>query len=116
MRAVVYSRLSVDRNGDQLGVERQEADCRTLAESRGWSVVDTFCDNDRSAAGHKPRPAFLALVAAITEGKVDAVVAWSLDRLVRTARDRLVLVEACQARKVLIALVRGSDMDPTTPA
>ena len=44
------------------------------------------------------------------------VVAWAPDRLARTARDRLALVEACRDAGVIIALVRGSDMDPTTPA
>ena len=37
------------------------------------------------------------------------------DRLTRTARDRVALVEACQKHGVIVALVRGSDMDPTTP-
>jgi DNA invertase Pin-like site-specific DNA recombinase len=52
----------------------------------------------------------------VRAGKVDVVVAWALDRLARTARDRLALVEACRDAGVIIALVRGSDMDPTTPA
>jgi DNA invertase Pin-like site-specific DNA recombinase len=43
----------------------------------------------------------------VRAGKVDVVVAWALDRLARTARDRLALVEACRDAGVIIALVRG---------
>jgi site-specific DNA recombinase len=54
------------------------------------------------------------MIKAIKAGEIDAVVAWALDRLARNARDRLVLVESCREHGVIIALVRGSDMDPTT--
>ncbi|WP_445184582.1 recombinase family protein [Pseudonocardia sp. Cha107L01] len=117
MRAACYLRLSQDRDGDGLGVERQQQDCLNLVRQRGWRLAgEPYVDNDRSAAGHKPREQFTALLAAVRAGEVDAVVAWALDRLTRTARDRLALVEACQQHGVIIALVRGSDMDPNTPA
>jgi DNA invertase Pin-like site-specific DNA recombinase len=47
--AAIYTRISADSNGDALGVQRQEADARRLCETRGWTVVEVFCDNDRSA-------------------------------------------------------------------
>jgi site-specific DNA recombinase len=115
-RAGVYLRISEDRNGDEAGVSRQREDDMALVARRGWTLAGEFCDNDTSAAGKAERPGFRALLAAIERGTVTAVVAWTLDRLVRTARDRLALVEACQQHGVIIALVRGSDMDPTTPA
>jgi len=87
-----------------------------LIEQRGWTRVAEYTDNSVSAAGKVRRPAFVELLAAVGRGEVQAVVAWALDRLVRTARDRLALVEACRDQGVVIALVRGSDMDPTTPA
>lgn len=109
----------MDRTGDGQGVERQGEDCRKLVEQRGWTLAaPPFIDNDRSAADgtRKPRPQFLAMLDVIRSGQADAVVAWAFDRLCRTARDRLALVEACRENGVTVALVRGSDMDPTTPA
>ena len=108
--------MSQDRSGEGHGIDRQRIDCERLIDQRGWTLTLLFSDNDVSAAGRKPRPAFKALLDAITAGHVQVVVAWALDRLARTARDRLALVEACKAQGVLIALVRGSDLDPTTPA
>jgi site-specific DNA recombinase len=117
LRAAVYVRISSDRTGDELGVTRQREDCEALINARGWTLAaPPFIENDTSAAGRKPRPQFRALLDTVNAGKVDVVVAWALDRLARTARDRLALVEECRDAGVIIALVRGSDMDPTTPA
>ncbi|WP_281689573.1 recombinase family protein [Pseudonocardia thermophila] len=116
MRAHVYTRLSQDRAGDELGVARQREDCLRLVELRGWTLASEHSDNDTSANGKVRRPAFDALLGAVRRDEVDAIVAWSLDRLVRTARDRLALVEACREHGVTIALVRGTDMDASTPA
>lgn len=117
MRAAIYLRISEDRTGGELGVTRQREDCDKLVELRGWTLArPPFTDNDISASGKKKRPAFNALIDEINAGNLDVVVAWTLDRLSRNARDQLALVEACQQHSVTIALVRGSDMDPTTPA
>lgn len=73
-------------------------------------------DNDTSASGTIRRPGFEELLAAIENGEVDAVVAWSLDRLTRNRRDTVRLIETAQAKGVVLALVRGSDLDLSTPA
>lgn len=114
MKAACYLRLSSDRAGDQAGIDRQRADAHELIERRGWTKIAEHVDNNRSAARGKHRPAFDELVRSIKAGEVEAVVAWTLDRLARNARDRLALIEACQDQRVIIALVRGSDIDCST--
>ena len=54
--AAIYVRISRDRNGDCLGVERQEQECRTLAERLGWTVTEVYSDNDISAFSGRRRP------------------------------------------------------------
>ncbi len=44
-----YARISSDREGDGLGVERQLEDCERLAERRGWQIAERFVDDDVSA-------------------------------------------------------------------
>lgn len=112
-RTALYLRISLDQTGEGLAVERQRKATQRLARQRGWQVVSTF-EEAVSAAGKKSRPQFAAMLDAIARGEIDAVVAWQLDRLARNARDRLALVEACRDHGVIIALVQGSDMDPTT--
>ena len=56
LRAALYCRISEDPQNLQAGVERQKADCRAYAERQGWTVVDTFVDNDTPAYNGKQRP------------------------------------------------------------
>lgn len=110
----MYLRISEDRSGEGLAVERQRDDCAALIASRGWSHEGEYVDNDISAAGRQRRPGFEALLQAVAEGKADTVVALSLDRLTRNRRDQLRLIETCQENRVLVALVKGADVDMTT--
>lgn len=95
---------------------RQREDALELATRRAWQIVAEYDDNDVSASGKRARPGFDAMLAAIDAGAIDAVVAWSLDRLTRNRRDTVRLIEACQRSSVTIALVRGSDLDMSTPS
>ncbi|MET8156508.1 recombinase family protein [Sphaerisporangium sp. NPDC005289] len=86
-KAVIYCGISQDRAGAGLGVARQEADCRTLTERRGWQVVDVYSDNDVSAYSGSPRPAWRRLLEDIETGTVDAIACWHVDRLTRSPRE-----------------------------
>jgi site-specific DNA recombinase len=116
MRAVVYTRQSFDRTGEGAAVARQLEDCLRLADLRGWTIVEQHSDNDISAAGKKKRPGFEAVLSAIAEDRATVVIAWALDRLSRNRADELRLVELCEAKAATIALVRGTDLDMSTPA
>ncbi|MCW2738872.1 recombinase family protein [Nocardioides sp.] len=116
MRAVVYTRQSFDRTGEGAAVARQLEDCLKLAELRGWTIVEQHSDNDISAAGKKKRPGFDAVLAAIAEDRATVVIAWALDRLSRNRADELRLVELCEQKAATIALVRGTDLDMSTPS
>jgi site-specific DNA recombinase len=116
MRCAVYCRLSQDRNGDELGIDRQREDCRELVARRGGAVAEEFCDNDTSATSSRKRPAYERMLTAVSRGEVDAIAAWSLDRLVRRTADLERLVELCDKHSVTILLARGSDLDLSTPS
>ncbi|HEY8454625.1 MAG TPA: recombinase family protein [Actinopolymorphaceae bacterium] len=122
-RAVIYARISKDPEGTREGVDRQMEDARTLACSRGWTVVDEFIDNDAPASDmpasgkkRKSREGFDAVIEALQSGRADTVLSWTMDRLTRNARDRLRLFEVCQQAQAFISLVRGPDIDMSTPA
>src|SRR5262249_47107225 len=77
--AAIYCRISQDSEGRALGVKRQEADCRALAERKGWPVGEVYIDNDLGAYSGKPRPAYRAMLEALKAAAVDAVIVWHLD-------------------------------------
>jgi site-specific DNA recombinase len=85
VRAAIYCRISSDRGEERLGVDRQEADCRSLCAAKGWTAVEPpYVDNNISAADpRKRRPAYDRLMRDVLAGLVDAVVVYDLDRLHR---------------------------------
>ena len=115
--AVIYTRISADTNSDALGVQRQEADARKLCEKRGWTVVEVFCDNDRSAfSRRKTRPAYQRMLAAIREDKINIVVAWHPDRLHRQTRELVPFIDLVNAHGVRVETVTAGIYDLSTPS
>src|SRR5687768_2451339 len=100
MRAAIYTRLSIDRTGDGLGVERQEADCRALASKHGWRVTAVYSDNSISAFNGATRPGYEQLLLAVQRGEVDVVIAWSHDRLNRRPRELERYVDVCETAQL----------------
>ncbi len=115
-RAAVYCRISLDKTGEGLGVDRQRTACLDLAESRGWDVSPghIFIENDTSATVGK-RPKFDAMIAAAEAGNIDVIVAWQLDRLTRKLVELEDLIALSERTGVRIATVSG-DVDLTTDA
>jgi len=98
MRAAIYCRISLDRAGEGLGVERQETLCRKLAAERGWQVVEVYIDNDQSAFSGKARPAYDRLMHDLEVGLIDAVICLDVDRLTRRPAELEVFIELAQDR------------------
>lgn len=109
----IYARISSDPDHDQLGVGRQLADCRALAERRGWRVLDEYVDNDKSAWSGKRRPAYRRMLQDIVAGQIDAVVVWHPDRLHRHPRELEEYIDTCAPRSVPTHSVTSGDIDLT---
>lgn len=114
MRAAIYTRISSDRTGAGLGVDRQDADCNDLADRLGWEVVETFSDNDISAYSGKRRPGYDDLLSAIADGRVEAVIAWHPDRLHRRAAELEEFVAICEQHSTAVQTVRAGSVDLAT--
>lgn len=104
MRCVLYLRQSLA--GDELAIDRQEAECRRVAESRGFEVIDKLVDNNKSASTGK-RPAYEELLRRIQSHQVDAVVVYRLDRLLRRLTDLESLIELLERSGTVLVTVQG---------
>lgn len=111
--AGIYIRISLDPTGARLGVTRQLKDCRAKGETLGWSIHKVYEDNDTSASGTKPRPAYQRLLADLEAGTIDAVIVWDLDRLTRRPIEVEHFIELADRRKIALASV-GGDVDLST--
>jgi DNA invertase Pin-like site-specific DNA recombinase len=113
--AAIYLRISDDREGEGLGVARQEKDCRALVERNRWDLVEVFTDNDRSAFERGKRPQWQRLVQAVEADEVAVLVAWASDRLTRHPRELEDLVDLLDEHKVRVVTVTSGEYDLTTP-
>ena len=112
--AAIYARISRDRAGAGVGVERQEADCRALAERLGWEVVAVYVDNDISAYSGKARPQYRAMLDAVRSGQIQGVVAWHTDRLHRRATELEEFVLLAESHDLKVQTVTAGSVDLST--
>lgn len=114
-RAIIYTRISDDKTGAGLGVQRQEADCRALAASEGFDVQAVLSDNDVSAYSGKTRPSYQLLLQAIESGEVDIVICWHTDRLHRSPIELETYAALCRSHSVRTFGVKGGLIDLASP-
>jgi site-specific DNA recombinase len=115
-RAAIYARISQDRDGSMLGVERQRADCQRVIEARGWDLAGLYVDNDLSAYSGKQRPEYLRLLDDLKARRIDAVVAWHPDRLHRSPRELEDFVDAVEAAGAAVETATAGALDLSTPS
>jgi site-specific DNA recombinase len=106
MRTCLYLRISTDKSGDGLGIERQREDCRKLAHQRGWTVVREIVENNTSAT-IGPRPGFEQLLRLMQSRQIDAVIVWHVDRLLRKMTDLERVIELVETTGVRLVTVSG---------
>jgi DNA invertase Pin-like site-specific DNA recombinase len=109
IRVAIYCRISLARHGDQVKVERQEGDCRTLCERLGWDVEYVFVDNNKSAwQRDRKRPGWDAMLACIERDEVDAIVVYHGDRLIRQPWDLELLLRLADEKRIQLASPIGT--------
>ncbi len=113
-KAAIYCRISKDPQGLRAGVDRQEADCRALAERKGWAVADVYVDNDISAWSGKRRPEYERMLADVADGTVTAIIAWHLDRLTRSPKELEHFFDVCDAAGLKTMATVTGDTDLST--
>ena len=117
-RAAIYRRISSDREGRELGVERQAEDCRKLAERLGLEVVADYCDNDIGAStrSRKPRPEYQRMLADARAGRFEVIIAYTTSRLTRRPLEHEELIELAEQHGIQYRFVASPSFDLNTSA
>jgi site-specific DNA recombinase len=95
-KTAIYARQSHVKKGEkkQEKVELQVKRCAALITAKKWEHVETYVDNDTSATKVRgPETKWRAMLADAKAGRIQAVVAVDIDRLLRTSRDLVDLVD-----------------------
>src|SRR5689334_24819668 len=109
MRAAIYARVSTF---DQ-EPENQLAELRRYTIARDWTAAEYV---DRGVSGAKDRrPALDDLLRDARRRRFDVLVCWRLDRLGRSLKHLITLLEELQALGIAFVSL-GEGIDATTPA
>lgn len=115
-RAAKYRRISDDREGDELGVTRQDEDLNAFAAQQGYAVVEDYADNDRSAStkARRERPEYQRMLRDAKAGRFDVVIAYTAARLTRRPREFEDLIELAQGCGIRFEYIRSPSFDLNT--
>lgn len=115
-KAAIYSRISSDREGEAAGVERQEADCKALADRLGYTVVHIYRDNDTGASTRstKPRPHYELMMDDAKAAKFEAILSYSNSRLTRRPREFEDLIDLHEKHGIQFHTVVSGSFDLST--
>jgi site-specific DNA recombinase len=94
MNTAIYLRVSTEEqaiNGYGLGAQREQ--CKAMATVKGWEVNKEYLDDTTGTKGEEHRPGLASLLDDVCNGDTNAVIVSSLDRLGRSTRLVLDLVE-----------------------
>jgi site-specific DNA recombinase len=108
VRAGIYIRISKAKR-ELLDTQRQQPPCEAFCRAQGWQVVDVYLDDNRSAWRREVRrDDFERMLADVRAGRIDAIVSWQMDRLLRRVEDAGAIITIAKQYGVIIANVDGA--------
>ena len=105
-RAAIYVRQSIDHAE---GITRSINSCKARVKEKGWTLVETYADNAVSASKDRSSARWADLLRDAKAGKFEVIVGVDLDRLTRSIRDLVDLMDT--GAKVLTV---NGELDLTT--
>jgi len=110
VRCVVYTRKSTDENLDldfnSLDAQREAGEAYIKSQQHeGWVCLSERYDDAGFSGGTIERPAFQRLMNDVTEGKLDCIVVYKIDRLSRSLMDFARIMETLETNGVSVVSV-----------
>jgi site-specific DNA recombinase len=103
-RCAIYTRKSTDegleQNFNSLDAQRAACEAYILSQAgEGWECLPEHYDDGGWSGGNMERPALKALLTSISQGQVDIVVVYKVDRLTRSLTDFSRIIEVFDQNK-----------------
>lgn len=112
MKAALYIRVSTHEQVDNYSIESQQERTKAFCLSKGWAVYNTYIDPGYSGS-NLDRPALQQLLKDLDD--IDVVVVYKLDRLSRSQRDTLTLIEDYFLKNNVEFVSITETLDTSTP-
>lgn len=113
-KVAIYVRVSTDIQVDGYSIDEQLERLRKYCEAHGWIIYKEYIDPGYSGASID-RPGMLRMLKDIREGKIDVVLVYKLDRLSRSQKDTLYLIEEEFLPNGVDFISMSENFDTSTP-
>lgn len=115
IKVILYTRVSTQEQANEgYSIGEQNARLTKYCEAMGWTVINTYTDGGYSGAT-TDRPALKKLIKDVQNGKADKVVVYKLDRLSRSQKDTLYLIEDIFLANKTDFVSMNENFDTSTP-
>lgn len=114
-RIFIYIRVSTQEQAHEgYSIAAQEERLRAYAKARGYAIVKIFTDPAYSGANME-RPDLQEMIKGIEQGLADLVLVYKLDRLSRSQKDTLYLIEDVFLKNNVDFISMNESFDTSTP-
>jgi DNA invertase Pin-like site-specific DNA recombinase len=113
VRCAIYTRQSVSSSDSLSSFDVQYEACGLYLESQrehGWTLLPDRFDDDGYSGASLDRPALNRLLALIRRGEVDQILVHRLDRLSRSVRDCVTLLDEFRRLEVGLVIVTAPEL------
>jgi site-specific DNA recombinase len=105
LRCAIYTRKSSEEGLEQdfnsLDAQREACEAYIASQKHeGWTALPQLYDDGGFSGATMERPAFRRLLTDVSEGRIDVVVVYKVDRLTRSLSDFAKIVEVFDKREV----------------
>jgi len=115
MKAAIYLRVSTEEQANNgYGIEAQREQCQAMATVKGWEIVREYSDDISGKKDESQRPGLASLLEDVCSGEIEAVIVSALDRLGRSTRLVLRIVDRLESCNAELVSCKES-LDTSTP-
>lgn len=114
MRVALYPRVSGHEQEDNYSIPEQIERMKKYCEAKDWIVYKIYTDSVQSGAD-MDRPGLQSMIKDCEAGKVDMVLVYKLDRLSRSQKDTMYLIEDVFEKNNVGFTSMTENFDTSTP-
>ena len=113
-KVAIYVRVSTQEQVDGYSIQEQIERLTKYCEAHGWMLVGSYTDPGYSGA-NTDRPALQKLFADAKRGCFDTVLVYKLDRLSRSQKDTMYIIEDIFLKSDIDFISMNENFDTSTP-
>lgn len=114
IKGACYVRVSTDNQLENYSIEEQTDRLKAYCKAKDIQIVKIYTDGGYSG-GNVNRPALQQMLQDIDKGLIDSVIVYKLDRLSRSQKDTLMLIEDCFLAENVDFVSVNENFDTSTP-